>query len=343
MQTLIDQSSIRLNIKKDTVPGNYTEAIQDKMAALDIELNWLIADANEVSDNLCISCAQLSSIKNVTIEDYIEHIIIQIPFDFDALRLLVEGESKIIKLLNDKIVIEKFKPTIYSYTHNRYGVVDTTDNLRVKFTSEVFRQMNRYAKISGKNLKNAFLGCIEDETGIYLVQERMVTSNLEIRVKRYHVGSPVHRYRFTESYDTLQKDKKPLFNWTRFDKPIVCFDWRHPLTDEHGARLADEPISDDYASIWMKNIPQAKQLASDTFIWLESLFAKANLVLVDICYFINKDGNCFFGEISPDCMRVRQSIDEDAQSYDKDIWRKGGSKKDIATQYELLYDLIFNQ
>ena len=202
--------------------------------------------------------------------------------------------------------------------------------------------MNTYAAAAKKKIKNAFLACVERSGKLYIVQQKMKTTNLEVRVKRFHVGSPVHRYLYTEEYHTVQNNREPLQKWSRFNTPVVCFDWRHPLTDKNGRRLADEPISDDYAAIWMKNVPAAKKLASEVFLWLEALFKSAGLVLVDICFFIDEEGKYVFGEISPDCFRVRESLDENAKSFDKDVWRKGGSPEKITERYEILYNLIFN-
>ncbi|MES1181357.1 MAG: hypothetical protein ABUL44_01035, partial [Flavobacterium sp.] len=63
---------------------------------------------------------------NVLLFELVEHVIQQLPFQLEALPLLIEGESKIIKLLNSKMVVEQFKPTVYSFTHNRYGEVEGT-------------------------------------------------------------------------------------------------------------------------------------------------------------------------------------------------------------------------
>ncbi|WP_103863625.1 phosphoribosylaminoimidazolesuccinocarboxamide synthase [Aquimarina sp. I32.4] len=338
-----DNQVLKVNLIQENFPKELLIQVKERLLELDIETE-IVADQSEATNSKTVVFDFQESQKSqqLSVDDCIEQIIQKIPFDFDELPLLIEGESKIVKLLNSKIVVEQFKPTVYSYTHNRYGIVEKTDDLRVKFTSEVFRRMRKNATETGKELKNAFLACIEHPQGLLLVQQRVNTSNLEVRVKRYHVGSPVHRYRYTEQYHTLQKGHSPLKKWSRFDRPIVCFDWRNPLTDENDVRLADEPISDDYASIWIKDVAKAKKLASETFEWLESLFAKSNLVLVDICFFIDEDGTSVFGEISPDCMRVRSGIHPDDTSYDKDLWRKGEKESTVAQKYEELYQLIFN-
>jgi phosphoribosylaminoimidazole-succinocarboxamide synthase len=283
--------------------------------------------------------------KSVLLSELVEHVIQQLPFQFDKLPLLVEGESKIVKLMNSKMVVEQFKPTVYSFTHNRYGEVEGTAELRVLFTAELFRTMNRYNVEQRKKLKNAFLAVVNTAEGPLLVQEKVETCNLEVRVKRYHIGSPVHRYKYTEKYNTVQLDEAPLSRWTRFDVPVVCFDWRLPLTDGQGNRLADEPISDDYAGVWMNNVVEAKNLARETFSWMEGMFRDAGLLLVDICFFIDKNGKMLYGEISPDCMRVKDGDGnpEESESFDKDLWREGEKEKLIAKRYHKLFHILFSQ
>jgi phosphoribosylaminoimidazole-succinocarboxamide synthase len=291
-----------------------------------------------------IDLTPYDNFKTHRVFEIVETVITSIPFEFDSLQLLTEGESKIIRLLNEKIVVEKFKPTIYSFTHNRYGMVEGTDDLRIQFTSEIFRMMNRYSAENDTQLKNAFLGIAEQDGQKFILQKRVADCNLEVRVKRFHIGSPIHRYKYTEKYNTVQGDGSPLRKWSRFDKPVVCFDWRLPLHDEFGTRLADEPISDDYAAVWMNDVSNAKKLACDTFLWLENIFYKRGLLLVDICFFIDKTGQSIFGEISPDCMRVRESLENpgSVKSLDKDIWRQGGKASVLLERYKELYESILN-
>lgn len=309
------------------------------------ELDIITTIQAEAIDAIKISFQDFYGKRSVTLPDLLEHVITHLPFEFEKLPLLVEGESKIIKQLNSRMVVERFKPTVYSFTHNRYGEVEGTAELRILFTAELFRRMNRYSTENRKKLKNAFLAVVNTAQGPLLIQEKVETCNLEVRVKRYHVGSPVHRYRYTEQHDTVQLNGAPLTKWTRFDIPLVCFDWRLPLTDEKGNRLADEPISDDYAGIWMNNVVEAKNLARDTFSWMEQVFRDAGLLLVDACFFIDKSGKMIYGEISPDCMRVREDLGDpkESQSFDKDLWREGEREILLAKRYHKLYHLLFSQ
>lgn len=271
----------------------------------------------------------------------IEKIIKLLSVDFESLPIVTEGESKIIRRLTNKLVIEKFKPTVYSFSENRYGNAEGTDIIRARFSAEVFRSLHRLENDPNAP-KSAFVALMETSDGPLTVQREVETSNLEVRVKRFHIGSPVHRYKYTERYNTTMSFG-PLKRWSKFNDPIVCFDWRNPLYDENGVRLADEPISDDYAGVWMENVQEAKMMAKKTFLWLESIFMMSGFQLIDICFFIDRSGQFLFGEISPDCMRVREiDLDiENSNSFDKDLWRKGKSSGVLKEQYEMLFKRIF--
>lgn len=275
----------------------------------------------------------------LTTHSLIEQVLAQLDVDFASLPLLVRGDSKEIRLLSPRIALAKLLPTVYSYTYNRYGVAPGTDATRTRFTARIFRAM---ATEPGPfQLCSAYLGLVAAPAGPLLAEKVVDTCNLEVRVKRFHIGSPVHRYRYVEQHPTRHRGE-PLQRWSRFAEPVVCFDWRHPLRDENGTRLADEPLPDDYAALWIDDLPRAKKLARNAFLWIEQRFARANLLLVDICFFIDRTGTVLYGEISPDCMRVRNIANADAEALDKDSWRSGGSPEAVLAKYEKLYSLVFD-
>jgi phosphoribosylaminoimidazole-succinocarboxamide synthase len=314
-----------------------------RLKELDIQAS-ICWDKATRDDSIPVLFKEFIGKSDVLLFDLVEHVIQQLPFQLDQLPLLIEGESKVIKLLNSKMVVEQFKPTVYSVTQNRYGEVEGTAELRVLFSSEVFKSMNRYNQEQGKHLNNAFLAVVYTADGPLMVQEKVETCNLQVRVKRYHIGSPVYRYRYTEKYATVQLNETPLKKWTRFDVPIVCFDWRLPLTDEIGNRLTDEPISDDYAGIWMNDVVEAKNLARETFSWMERVFRDSGLLLVDICFFIDKTGRTLYGEISPDCMRVRHGLEEPDTSdgFDKDQRKQTEKGQLLMKRYHHLFHILFS-
>ena len=105
--------------------------------------------------------------------------------------------------------------------------------------------------------------------------------------------------------------------------------------------LADEPLPDDYASIWLDDVPGAKRLARETFEWIEELFFSKSLRLIDICFFLDRTGQVIFGEISPDCMRVRSNASDEGEALDKDEWRSGGKRcRRTRTIYQALFEGI---
>ncbi|MFZ4262457.1 phosphoribosylaminoimidazolesuccinocarboxamide synthase [Sphingobacterium sp. HJSM2_6] len=325
---------------KDFVKTAQSEAfiaqLQDFGFSIDLSEQQNDAWQFEITETLCQHYPTERSL--------IEHFFNELPLEFDALPDLIEGESKVIKLITAKLVMEKFKPTVYSYTHNRYGIAEGTDNLRLKFTSELYRQLEHYQDSINHKPVSSFVAEIKNEQGHFMVQRKVESCNIEIRIKRYHIGSPLHRYKYTEEYETVLGDHAPLEKWSRFEFPIVCFDWRNPLKDHEGNRLADEPISDDYAMVWMKNVPYAKEMARNLFLWIEKLFKAKGIILIDMCIFVDKSGKLIYGEVSPDCMRIRwDSQDlEHAKPLCKDNWRNGNSSDDLKEQYQNLYHIVFD-
>jgi phosphoribosylaminoimidazole-succinocarboxamide synthase len=274
----------------------------------------------------------------------LEQILGRVPVKFNELPILASGESKEVRLWTDHLVLMQFKPTVYSFTSNRYGVSPGTDLIRLRFTAELFRRMAKPASAGGFGRASAFLALIETPGGPLLAQRRVDPGNLEIRIKRYHIGSPVHRYRFTERHGSTLPSG-PVRPWSRFDQPVVCFDWRNPLHDEAGNRLGDEPLSDDYARVWMSDVDYAKTTAREVFLWMEDWFASVGVRLVDMCLFVDRSGHIIFGEISPDCMRVQLTLDHPARaaSADKDLWRSGKSPELLLARYSELYCRLFGE
>jgi phosphoribosylaminoimidazole-succinocarboxamide synthase len=268
----------------------------------------------------------------------IEQVLRALAFDFETLPLIAAGESKEVRLLTPKITLARLLPSLYSFTENRYGTAPGTERVRALFSAQLFRTMAQ--RPGSRHLSTAFLGLIEHRGDLLLAEHTVRPGNIEVRIKRYHIGSPLHRYRYTERYRTAH-DGPPLTRWSRFARPVVCFDWRHPLTDEHGKRLADEPLSDDYAAVWLDDAIRAKQLASDTFEWMEQVFESKGLKLIDVCFFIDQSGAVIFGEISPDCMRVRSQANDDSDALDKDEWRSGGEPSSVLERYWRLYRRVF--
>ncbi len=309
----------------------------------DIELNVCARTPYIVDDQIALTgpCGEEIFVEPGNSEmSMLEQVIAQLEVDFGSLPLLVRGDSKEIKLLTPRIALAKLLPTVYSYTYNRYGLAPGTDEARMQFSAELFRKMLN--EPGSFHLGSAYLGVVKTADGFLLAEQVVDVCNLEVRVKRFHIGSPLHRYLYTNTHPT-RKNGLPLQRWTRFDEPVVCFDWRHPLQDKEGNRLADEPLPDDYAALWIDDLTAAKRLARSAFLWIEDRFAQAGLQLVDICFFIDRTGNVLYGEISPDCMRVRDGASAHAEAFDKDLWRSGKTPEDVLARYWQLYELVFKK
>jgi phosphoribosylaminoimidazole-succinocarboxamide synthase len=268
----------------------------------------------------------------------LEQVVRGLKFDFENLPLLCRGDSKDIRLLTPRMAVARLLPTVYSFTENRYGRVEGTQAVRSEFSARIFSEMARHP--GARHLSTAFIAAIDSPDGALLVERVVEPGNIEVRVKRYHIGSPLHRYRYTENHAT-RLGGEPLRRWTRFERPVVCFDWRHPLRAENGERLADEPLPDDYASLWIDDIANAKRLARQAFEWLEERFLAKGLQIIDVCFFVDRTGTVIFGEISPDCMRVRQAASDSCEALDKDQWRSGGDAVSVLERYRKLNHIIF--
>ena len=255
--------------------------------------------------------------------------------DFDTFRklpLVVEGESKEIRALDDNYCIIYFKPTIYSFTYNRTGIVEGSNIPRV----HVSKVLCELLKTNG--IKHAYL-----DYGDEFVLARIIKDapNIEVVVKANHTGTSKHRYygmgkshvRKSHPYyaDMTIRDMEP------YPAPIVRFDWRNPFWEpETHKMLADEVMCDDQADYYI-DVKKAKKTAALTFSILSDFLATKDIVIYDLCLFISEDGETVYGEISPDCGRYRHY---DLGSLDKDVWRAGGSSDQVLEKWNLLYKMI---
>ena len=58
---------------------------------------------------------------------------------------------------------------------------------------------------------------------------------------------------------------------------------------------------------------------------------------------VDRSGTTLYGEISPDCMRVRSAASDDSRSLDKDQWRSGGRPEELLARYRELYLRVFQE
>lgn len=259
--------------------------------------------------------------------------------DFRKLPLFVEGESKEIRLLDDdkKYGIIYFKPTIYSFTYNRTGIVEGSNSLRV----ECSKILVEYLK--SKGIQHSYLGDYGKDFVLTRIIPEGPTENIEVVIKAFHTGTSKHRYykmnqSKVRSNHPLYKGM-PIRDMDAYPVPIVRFDWRNPFfVEKEGKKvtMADEVLCDDQAD-WFIDVKEAKKTALKTYYELQDFMGEHNIMIYDLCLFISQDGKTVYGEISPDCGRYRHY---DLGSLDKDVWRAGGSSEKVLEKWKLLCDLL---
>ncbi|WFU40955.1 hypothetical protein QA640_43625 [Bradyrhizobium sp. CB82] len=235
---------------------------------------------------------------------------------FDALPLVQEGESKILRELAPGLVAIKFKPTIYSMSANRYESVEGTEALRLS-ASAILWQVLRDAGLS--------IGVLDVAHDCY-VAPYVDAPPVETIVKAALVGTPVHLYHGITEHRT--RDGLPLRIGAQHPA-YVRFDWRNPL-----------PHKDECMPLWLANrfidIEAATETALAAFGALRSFLSKRRIEILDICFFIDASGRTIFGEVSPDCMRCKYL----GSDLDKDLWRKGRSRAEVSDGWRQFLDLI---
>lgn len=255
---------------------------------------------------------------------------------FASLPLLKEGESKEVRDAGrtsegKRLCVVKFKPTIYSFTANRTGIVPGSDLLRLRAT----RVLTAVLRDAG--IRHAYL-----EVGDRFVLSEYVEDdpNVEVIVKAFHSGTSKHRYYGMAGRHVRQGSSfagTAFADMDAYPHAIVRFDWRNPF--EHPVtrvRLADEVMPEDVADWWI-DTRAARLTAMRTFAALQDFLGARDIVLYDLCLFISSDGQTVFGEISQDCGRFRHF---DLGELDKDVWRAGGSHAEVLEKWELLCQMI---
>jgi len=257
------------------------------------------------------------------------------PTIFETLPLLVLGESKEIRDAGEIDGVRhcwiRLRPTIYSFTANRAGVVPGSDLLRYKATQKLVEVLR------GAGVDHAY---VRFEDGFILSRWIDKAPNVETIVKAYHSGTSKHRY--VGMAGTSVQDRSLWHGMTfedmgAYPHPIVRFDWRNPMVHPMtGARLSDEPMPEDIAN-WFICTQPATHTAQQVFQVLGDFLASCNIVIYDLCLFISTDGRTVFGEISQDCGRFRHF---DYGELDKDVWRAGGSSEEVLQKWALFNEMI---
>lgn len=267
---------------------------------------------------------------------------------FEQYPLIVRGESKELRKVDDNLCLIKFIPSVYSYTYNRNGIVEGTEKIRVT-TSMYFANLLNAIKPKW----HYYIEQVSEDTILSYYSPSMHInetikndmeshSNFEIIAKGFHLGTPVHRYRNMDQWNQQKIDRMPNEPFVKgeeyIDSPQIRFDWRNPNKTEEGERLCDEPVHEDLARHFF-NIDNTKNNAVEVFNLLQTHMRVKHLLLKDICFFFTDSGNHLFGEVSPDCMRV-ESLIEGESNLDKDVWRAGGSSDLLLTKWQLFEQML---
>jgi phosphoribosylaminoimidazole-succinocarboxamide synthase len=236
-----------------------------------------------------------------------------------AMERIAEGQSKRVYRRADGRLHIELRPTLYSYTHNRAGEVPGTDRLRLRFMRCVLPRLPAHS----------YLEVADDHI---VAREVPAADRIEVRVKRFHVGTPKHRYHaFAKAEGRFGA---VVAADGRYREPFVGFDWRNPMHHpDTGVRLADEVLPDAVAD-WFLDTATARRTALDTFAALEAFLASAGFVLVDLCFVMSVDGTLVISEVSPDCMRVRDA--RTGAHFDKQLWRGGDPPEAILAAWTTL-------
>lgn len=272
---------------------------------------------------------------------------------FSALPLVVEGESKEVRYAGDGLVVIYFKPTIYSFTSNRTGIVPGSDLLRLRASAlfvevlrkagirHAYRDVGERFVLADLLLQPATEWCPNPfRPDDIPLTSLAIAPPIEVVVKRMHSGTSKHRY-FQMAGHPVRSDH-PLYAGMVFEpegaypEPMVRFDWRNPFQDLSGKPLADETLGDHMAN-WYINVAKAQQTALRVYDVLSEFLNEHNIVCYDLCLFIDQSGDLVFGEISQDCGRYRHFS---LGSLDKDVWRAGGSSEEVLAKWQLLLNLL---
>jgi GTPase SAR1 family protein len=278
------------------------------------------------------------------------------------IKLITEGESKkIYKILGnneyfDSCVIIMLKSTIYSHSKQATGVIETLGNIRGHGTQLYLEMMWR------NGMKHCYR-CVNLE-GIILSDHLDSIPPTEIVGKFNCAGTDKHSY-----YSMINDGDIVNTNGEYVNGLYIRTDWRNPnhvfvssgkATTENKYYYVMEEIfgNEMFFEKFLKNQNFVKPIG-DKIVFPNLITNKLNLHstttnvvkimytikaylndigldVIDACFMLDKSGEVFWSEINQDCMRI-QSLDNSVDTYDKDIWRVGGSsaKENIVAKWKL--------
>jgi len=254
--------------------------------------------------------------------------------EFNDLKFLIEGESKIVRKYNDKLNIIRYKASVYSHKMQRGGNVDGTDYERISVTKNILDIFSRHC------IKHTYLSIGKQ----YILSESINIETdippIEVIVKRCFIGSDKHRYYGMEKVKTRFGTPLVSEELKEYPEILVRYDYRNPnFHPETGIPIGDMLICDDLAD-QLINVEVSKKAAKHIFRVLMEHFEKMNIYMQDICLMLTVDGDKLYGEVSQDCGRYKYKHEHTLTDLDKDIWRAGGSSDLVLEKYKKLTSLV---
>ena len=286
----------------------------------------------------------------------LDEIKIELCLDVPLLIEFTQGESKIVyKIISkyayfDDLVIITLKPTIYSHSKQATGEINGLDKIRAQGTMLFMEMLYR------NDINHTYQSI--NSNGI-IISKFADTNQLELVFKRYCEGTDKHSY-----YGIRSNNKVVLESGEYVNGLYVRFDWRNPnhviggsmglnvnsnpyyyLVEEYEGKenffskylsktntynitpYGDKTINSDLLES-MVDVKRIKESVIKIYSTIESYLNKIGIEAKDGCFMIDAEGKYFWSEINQDCMRLKTR--DSSTSYDKDIWRIGGSSQSNA-------------
>lgn len=203
--------------------------------------------------------------------------------NFDQLPLYFEGNSRILKQAHDeKFLIGKLKPTVFSLQEKGPVVVPGIENVRTELNAILCAVLHQ------QEVKTSTL----ETEGDLILMEKHEVPPIEVVVKGALIGSPKHIYKGIDQ--CVSRFHKKLIGK---HAPYVRFDWRNALP------LEDSCMPTGLADYFI-DTEQASKTALKAFTVLNDYLKQCDLELFDVCFFMNTSGDVICAEVSTDNTRI---------------------------------------
>lgn len=204
--------------------------------------------------------------------------------NFDSLNTFFEGDSRVLKEVDESHLLCRLKPTVFSFVDQGPVTSIGIDKVRTELNALFCKELE-VAGIKTSTLKT-------ENDLIWMSKEKVPP--IEVIVKGALVGSPKHQYVGLDK--TITRDGGKLLAGEHHT-PYVRFDWRNPLPKE------DACMPEELANRFI-DVEKAKETALSAFARLRAFCLRHDLDLLDICFFMNEAGDTICAEISTDNTRI---------------------------------------